>query len=346
MDQPPKDPDWFTTRFFLVVVLILLGIIGLYMLAYSAISAALSRGPFEVGVRTWRDDNRDGIWDKGEPPLAYVNVHLEDVADGEPNIQWVTDESGDVVFGGLLWPERSDVYQVYAEAPPGYEVIGPERVRVDFDEIEQAPVALGLALLPGQPTPTPRPAVALVCQLIYENSSENDYASVKAIQPGREGSVVLTLDNPAGLRRYAADGTFLESLPAASILSTEYPFVFPRYVVIPDGRIWAWSSHVADGLAVFDGTEWRTVAPYDHPGEHRVYDLAIAADGAIWLGTDLGALRLDEATGEWTRHATYQSISAVSPAAPSLPRSTCSTACSAARRWPTTMPTDRSTSRT
>ena len=148
MEQPAKDPDWFTTRFFLIAVLILLGVVGLYMWFYNGMIAVLSTGPFEVGVRTWRDDNRDGIWNEGEPPLAYVTVHLEDVADGEPNVQWVTDESGDVVFGGLLWPERADVYEVYAEAPPGYEVIGPERVRVDFDEIEQAPVALGLALLP------------------------------------------------------------------------------------------------------------------------------------------------------------------------------------------------------
>ena len=315
MDQPAKDPDRFTTRFFLVYVLILLGVIGLCMWFYNGMSEALSRGPFEVPVRTWRDDNRNGVWDEGEPPLAYVTVHLEDVVDGEPNSQWVTDESGGVLFGGLLWPERSDIYKVYAEAPPGYEVIGPERIRVDFDEIEQTPVALGLALLPGQPTPTPRPAIALDCHLIDESSSENDHASVMAIQPGQEGSVVLTLANPAGLCRYAADGAFVESLPAVPIVPSEYSAVFPRIRVGPDGRIWAWGSHVADGLAVFDGTAWRSVAPYNRPGEYRAYDLAIALDGAVWLGTDLGALRLDDATGEWTRHASLQSISAVAPAA-------------------------------
>ncbi len=244
-----------------------------------------------------------------------MTVHLEDVADGEPQVQWVTDESGDVLFGGMLWPKRADIYEVYAEAPPGYEVIGPGRVRVDFDEIERTPVVIGLTLLPGQPTPTPRPAIALDCHLIYEISSENDYASVMAIQAGPEGSVFMTMSNPSGLRRYAADGAFLESLPAVPIVPSKYPAVFPRILVAPDGCIWAWGSHVADGLAIFDGTEWRSVVPYDRPGEYQVHDLAIAPDGAVWLGTDLGALRLDDATGEWTRHASLQAISAVAPAA-------------------------------
>lgn len=302
----------------LAFALIIMGVVGLCWYILWAMENALgSLGPFEVGVRTWRDDNRDGVWDESEPPLAYVTVHLEDVADGEPKLQWVTDESGDVLFGGMLWPKRADIYEVYAEAPPGYEIIGPERVRVDFDEIDQAPVALGLALLPGQPTPTPRPSVALDCQLVYESSSENSYVGVMAIQPGRGGSLILALQEAAGLRRYAADGTFLESLPAAPIVPTGYLGVFPRVLSGPDGRIWAWGSHLGDGVAVFDGTAWRIVAPYvhDHPGEYEVHDLAVAPDGAVWLGTDLGALRLDEATGEWTRHAPLQSISAVAPAA-------------------------------
>jgi ligand-binding sensor domain-containing protein len=180
---------------------------------------------------------------------------------------------------------------------------------VDFGEAERTPIDLGLALLPGWPTPTPRPNVALDCQLIYDTNQENSYVRVTAIQPGLEGSVVLALDEQAGLRRYAADGTFLESLPAAPNLPTD------RVLVGPDGRIWTWGCYVSDGLALFDGAQWRTVAPYDHPGdgEHRVYDAAIAADGALWLGTDLGALRLDEAAGQWTRHASYKPVGAVVP---------------------------------
>jgi len=297
----------------LAIGLIAVGVVVVYMVGSWLIIDALSEGPFEVGVRTWRDDNRNGIRDDSEPAIAFVNVTLDDVTNSDPLARGVTDENGVLVFGGLLQPKRSDVYEVYAEAPPGYAVAGPERVRVNFGTAEKTPIDLGLSLLPGQPTPTPRPAVALDCQVIYEASSENDYASVVAIQTEPEGSVFLSLSNPSGLRRYAADGTFLESLPAVSLVPSAYSAVFPRILVGPDGRIWGWSSQVADGLAVFDGEAWHAVAPYDHPGDHQVYNAAIAADGAIWLGTDLGALRLDEATGQWTRHASYRPIVAVVP---------------------------------
>jgi len=313
MTQPDSTLKRIAAWVILASGLISVGVLVVYGLGSWLIIDSLSEGPFEVGVRTWRDDNRDGVWNEGEPAVAYVNVHLEDVTHDKPLARSTTDENGVLVFGGLLRPQGRDIYEVYAEAPPGYEVVGPKRVRVDFDEAEQTPVDLGLALLPGWPIPTPRPSVALDCQLIYDSNRENDYASVMAIEPGSEGSVVLNLRNPPGLRQYAADGTFLESLPAPPVVPTNYSLVFPRILVAPDGRIWAWGSDVADGLAVYDGTEWRTVAPYDHPGQHRVYDLAIASDGAVWLGTDLGTLRLDGFTGEWTRHTAYRPIGAVMP---------------------------------
>lgn len=118
---------------------------------------------------------------------------------------------------------------------------------------------------------------------------------VAAIQPGLEGSVVLTLDNEAGVRRYAADGALWDSLPAA-----------PN---VPTDRVRVGT----DGLAAFDGTDWQAIAPYDHPADYRVRDAAIAPDGVVRLGTELGALRRDAATGEWTRHASFQPISAVVP---------------------------------
>ena len=315
MTQPDSRLKRIAPWVVLAIGLIAVAVVVVYALGSWLIIGALSEGPFEVAVRTWRDDNGDGVWDQGEPPVAYVNVHLEDVTHGKPLARWVTDENGVVVFGGMLQPKRTDVYEVYAEAPPGYALIGPERVRVDFGKAEKTPIDVGLALLPGWPAPTPRPAVALDCRLIYEGSSENDYVGAMALAPGLEGSVVMTLDYGAGIRRYAAGGALLEAVPAAPSVTSRYSGDYPRAVAGPDGRLWAWGSDVADGLAVFDGTEWHTVAPYEHPGagEHRVYDLAIAADGAVWLGSDLGALRLDETTGQWTRHAAYQPIGEVMP---------------------------------
>lgn len=310
MTQPPDRSEhkarWLRL-FFGLLALGLIGLCGRFAWIYSQDFSELSMGPREILVQTWTDDNRDGVWDENEPPLAYVEVNMIDTVGGTP--AWgLTDEHGALVFGDLRWPEsREEAFQFQPVVPPGYELIGPESVHVSPAKIEQTPIAIGFALQPGRPTPTPRPAVDLDCQLIYEGSRENKYVGVAAIQPGLEGSVVLTLDNELGMRHYAADGTFLESQPAAPNVPTD------RVRVGLDGRIWAWGEQVPDGLAVFDGADWQSVAPYDHPGDYRVRDAAIAADGAVWLGTELGALRRDNATGEWTRHAAFQPISAVVP---------------------------------
>lgn len=310
MTQPHKGSArkarWL--RLFLgLLALALIGLCGRFVWTYSKDFSELSMGPREIAVQTWIDDNRNGIWDEDEPPLAYVEVNMVDAVGGTP--AWgITDEDGALVFGGLRWPEsREEMFEFYPVAPPGYELLGSERVRAHPAEIEETRISFGFALLPGRPMPTPRPAVVLDCQPIYESNRENNYVGVAAIQPGLEGSVVLTLDNEAGVRRYTSDGTFRDSLPAAPNVPTD------RVRVGTDGPIWAWGGQVPDGLAVFDGTDWQTVAPYDHPGDYRVRDAAIAPDGAVWLGTELGALRRDAATGEWTRHASFQPISAVVP---------------------------------
>ncbi len=71
-------------------------------------------------VRTWVDENEDGIWNTDEPPLPNVKVYLEsyDII-GIPEA--VSDENGEAylhtVMGGC--PKRIEFY-VYALPPSGY----------------------------------------------------------------------------------------------------------------------------------------------------------------------------------------------------------------------------------
>lgn len=43
--------------------------------------------------------------------------------------------------------------------------------------------------------------------------------------------------------------------------------------------------------------------------------MAVAEDGVVWLGTDIGALRRDAATGQWTRFAADEKITSAIPTA-------------------------------
>jgi ligand-binding sensor domain-containing protein len=72
---------------------------------------------------------------------------------------------------------------------------------------------------------------------------------------------------------------------------------------------------MADGQAYLDGEEWVAITPYEHPGDQKVYTLAVTAEGAVWLGTDVGALRRDPDTGAWSRFAADERITSVLPAA-------------------------------
>ncbi len=268
----------------------------------------LGEGPANVVVETWRDDDADGVWDTTESALPFTQVFANDLTRDYGPLGITTNADGRGVFD--FWPMDwvSGTYEFYPETPSGYQLVTPEQVQLDISEMYDNVVRFGFALLPGQPAPTPIPRAELTCQQIIESGSENDYIDVSRLQSGPDGSMVVTLTDRPEMLHYSADGAFLATLPLAPERRPD------RLAFAPDGSYWMAGRLLSDGLARFDGGEWRVFDPFEHPGTHDVNSITPAPNGDVWLGTDIGAFQLDEATGEWSRFAAYRSICDVMPA--------------------------------
>lgn len=297
-------------RYVLVVVALFVVVLALFIgaglwLVHSVLVGG-SIPQTSVAFETWRDDNRDGAWDASEPSVAYVMIDATDITDGVASFRAVTGLDGRTAVQAN--PASDDhVYEFTPILPSGYELTTPEFVRLGGAEIEGQIIGFGLALLPGQPTPTPRPMASLTCVPIFESGAGD--GMLEAMLLGPDGSIVLSMRREDELRHFAADGTPLPAIPAPPAPYED------RLLFAPDGRGWTWGETIADGLAYLDGGAWVSVAPYEHPGDSKAYTMAVAEDGAVWLGTDIGALRRDPATGQWTRLAADEKITSVIPTA-------------------------------
>lgn len=293
-------------RFVLTPVLLFILLFGLLAGAMCWLLYSLVGRGFDMAhivFETWRDDDRDGVWDAGEIGVAYVPISVSDLTDGYTDLSVATDLEGrtSIVFEPL---GADHTYEIIPVVPPGYELTTPERLERTTSELSDARIGFGLALLPGQPTPTPRPVITLACSRIFESDKGN--GTLKGMLPGPDGSIVLALQDEDELRQFAADGMPLPSIPAP-------PGEYYRLLFAPDGRAWAWGGRIDDGLVVLDGGKWVYVAPYEYPGPHPIYTMAVTSEGVVWLGTTVGALRRDPATGEWSRFAADEGVTSVIP---------------------------------
>ena len=145
-------------RYVLVVVALFVVVLALFIgaglwLVHSVLVGG-SIPQTSVAFETWRDDNRDGAWDASEPSVAYVMIDATDITDGVASFRAVTGLDGRTAVQAN--PASDDhVYEFTPILPSGYELTTPEFVRLGGAEIEGQIIGFGLALLPGQPTPTP-----------------------------------------------------------------------------------------------------------------------------------------------------------------------------------------------
>lgn len=304
-DEEQRKPN---RRFALAVVLFIVILFGLFVGSIGWLVYSLSGGGVprkSAAFETWRDDNRDGIWDAGEAGVAYVYIDVTDETEGLHRFRVVTGLDG---LTSVMLDNLNDghVYEITPIVPPEYELTTAEHVRLGTAELDAAPIRFGFALLPGQPTPTPRPMADLTCAPIF--ASDIGDGNLETMLPGPDGSIILAMRREDELRHFAADGTPLPAIPAPPNGSPD------RLLFAPDGRAWAWGERIADGLTYLDGGAWISVTPYEYPGDREVYTMAVTVEGELWLGTDVGALRRDPATGEWSRYAATEMITGVIPA--------------------------------
>jgi hypothetical protein len=93
-----------------------------------------------IGDRTWRDDDRDGVQDPGEPGLAGVEVVLRD-ADGTEIATTVSDADGAWRFGDLCAGD----WVVEPVIPDGWEPAPCDAGDDDALDSDCAPVSVHLA---------------------------------------------------------------------------------------------------------------------------------------------------------------------------------------------------------
>jgi hypothetical protein len=86
-------------------------------------------------AQTWIDTNGDGLVNKGEPPLANVEIHIDDIQNRRIDVGWpaVTNKIGHVELN-VTMPKCSDtVFEIYAQAPEGYRITTMPRIQVNWD---------------------------------------------------------------------------------------------------------------------------------------------------------------------------------------------------------------------
>jgi hypothetical protein len=100
-------------------------------------------------VFTWIDINADGIFQKGEPPLPGVNIHIDDER------SHVTNSTGEIQFEGGFDGCSQTSYKITTEEPAGYRLTtaGTQFVRASGGDQS---FQFGFTYLPAVPTATPK----------------------------------------------------------------------------------------------------------------------------------------------------------------------------------------------
>lgn len=103
-------------------------------------------------VQAFVDKNRNKRWDKGEPPLAGVKFHVDDILNHFTDVagEASSDAQGSATLEVGL-PGCPDVdFEVYADSPAGYTLTTKERVN-PRDIVEDVPVLFGFVPIRNPP---------------------------------------------------------------------------------------------------------------------------------------------------------------------------------------------------
>lgn len=114
---------------------------------FSVLQYILRAGSFDDcawygSIKTWIDLNGDGLVSRGEPPLADVKIHVDDVGNGLVDVGWpaVTDQAGDARFNVSI-PGCSDTaFAIYVDIPKGYRLTTRPRIEINTD-VAKGPAA-------------------------------------------------------------------------------------------------------------------------------------------------------------------------------------------------------------
>lgn len=240
-----------------------------------------------VAVRTWVDENANGIWDQEEPPLAGVVVHTS----GTNPLTSMTNAQGEAQVEDWSPGCGPEGIRVWVEPPSGFRPTTRSSVNVNARS-QVLTLTFGFDYDPRVPTATPKP-VALRCELLADLLPW-ERPSVQDVAVDSDGGIWVATYGE-GLGYYNAD--------------QERKWVYRDELVSPyvnsvalaeDGSVWVGTS---EGVSHRQDGSWTSYTAADGlVGEH-VYDIAFGSDGAVWLATDEGVGRFDPVADKWSSYA-------------------------------------------
>lgn len=90
---------------------------------------------WQGSAKTWIDMNGDGQMDRGELPLAGVQIHVNDTGNQLVDVAWpvIADKDGEAQFHAPI-PECSDtLFEIRVDVPEGYRLTTSSRIEVTPD---------------------------------------------------------------------------------------------------------------------------------------------------------------------------------------------------------------------
>ena len=234
-------------RLWLIVALII-AIIVVCLIGFS--SSIRGECGWNAPVLSWVDENGNGQWDTGEPPLEDVQLHVNDTLNNYKDVgrQSISDWNGR--SNVLVWLPGcpSARFEVYAVPPTGYQLTTNNFVQITGPGYGNSdPIQFGFSRLAGFPSPTPY-APGLTCKVYSQPAQDISAASDGAIWTVYFDEVAKYDRNLDTWRIF----TF----------TNQTPTFFDRIQTGADNI--AWASRLDSGVAHLKGGSWN-----EYSGEHN-----------------------------------------------------------------------------
>lgn len=258
----------------------------------------------------WIDENEDGMFQKGEPPLPGVVFHVNDTYNQYSDVgSGVSNWSGQTELSVFIPGCPETGFEVTADEPAGYRLTTSASYQSKANSGEA--FQFGFAYLPGVPTVTPRPNPPQ-CTAIPEFEGHG----ISAIVSDKENLWVVA--NIVAKLNFSSNAwTFFDGKAYTG---------WPQNILIsPDGSIWLiadqpnpkWSPQTAgksDEPLSFSFIyqlvkgEWREFSP-EVLYHKYIHSISWAPDGSMWFSTwGDGAFNWNPTTDQWSSVATLKFV--------------------------------------
>ncbi len=253
---------------------------------------------FGKGV-AWIDENKNGVRDENEQPLANVTIYVDDIqngylkAGGGPSTNW----KGETGLGVALPGCPHVKLEVYPEIPPGYQLTTSPRLNVDMEKQNQV-FEFGFNYLPGIPTVTPLPPKP-DCQP-FKLGLANTYALTDlAITPN--GNIWATSYGNGVYQLIPNSNEWINYNKSDGLAGNDVMSITTEN----NNSIWFGTN---EGVSHFEDGAWTSYTTKDGLIADDVVNIAIDGDNLVWFATSEGVSMLDLSNRSWRSFTTKDGL--------------------------------------